>query len=95
MTTTTAKDTMNKQVELNAIPPRLAGLRLCAVDTCVAVATQTVCDQPEVCADEICQQLIACDEHADQLAATAWVMLNRPPSSVEVTPPEGEFGGHD
>jgi hypothetical protein len=85
---------MNMQVELSAIPPPVAGLRLCAVDTCIAVATKTVCAEPEVCTDEICQQLVACDEHADQLAGLVWAVINQP-SRVEVVPAESEFGGHD
>lgn len=81
-------------VSMNPIPSQWAA-RLCAVDTCVAVATKTICGEPLVCEDETCRQLIACDDHADLLRRQVYQMLTQPPDRVEPVPPEGWFGGHD
>jgi hypothetical protein len=85
-------------VKMYPIPPDLVGHKLCLFETCLAVATKTICAEPERCyrnnEDETCQQFVACDEHADPLAMLVQKLLTEP-GTVEPTPPEGQFGGHD
>ncbi len=55
-------------VELRDIPPWRRPNR-CAEENCIETATKTTCDEPEVCSDPLCADLVACDRHAGLLAA--------------------------
>jgi len=65
---------------------------MCGEGTCLATATITACQEPEICNGTLCRSLVACDEHAADLAATVSMFLSGT-GQVSVLP--DAFGGHD
>ena len=61
-----------RMIPMNPIPPDLVGLKLCAFNECLATATRTICDEPELCYrtsddDEWCRQYILRGKIVNQL----------------------------
>ena len=80
--------------KINDIPDHW-GPRTCRSADCLATATKTLCQEPDRCTGEFCREsLVACDDHAADLAAAWKAVLEHPERGVAV--PRSEFyGGHD
>jgi len=80
--------------KINDIPDHW-GPRTCRSAYCLATATKTLCQEPDRCTGEFCREsLVACDDHAADLAAAWKAVLEHPERGVAV--PRSEFyGGHD
>jgi hypothetical protein len=80
-------------VQLNDIPPYMEP-RMCAEPTCLATATKTVCAEPTRCDDVLCSELVACDAHADWLAAMVEQLISGQ-GKFTLTPESEAYGKRD